>query len=249
MPQTNLPTRRTLLTHGLAILGLVCAHFPSPCSAQEAAAAPDPTEILRAVRLSTALQEGALEGEIRNDSVKLPFHMTLEGKKIAFAFTNPDQIITLHLDDDTFRFTEKLGTADETPVPPARQVEPLRGTDITYEDLALRFLFWKRAEILKEEKFKGRMAWKMRIDNPGSPGPYAVVYAWIDQQSAALLRVQGYNQQGRCVKQFEIISGMKVGDAWMLKEMRVETLDGEKVTGRTSLRLDKPKANGRRPDW
>ena len=180
--------------------------------------------------------------------------MSLAGGRITFAFNNPEQEIALHLDDEDFKYTERRGGGAEKAVPARRHGERLRGTDITYEDLALRFLFWKRAEILDEVEFKGRGAWKMRIDNPGSPGPYAVVYAWIDKESAALLRVQGYNQQGRCVKQFEIISGMKVGGGWMLKEMRVETMDGagDKVVGRTYMRLKKPKERpqgGARPDW
>ena len=214
---------------------------------------PEAVEILRAARFTAALQEGELDGEISNDKAKFPFRMSLAGGRIVFAFTAPDQQIALHLDDDTFRFTEKLEGKPEAALPANRHAESLRGTDITYEDLALRFLFWKRAEILEETEFKGRKAWKIRIDNPGTPGPYSVVYAWIDQESAALLRVQGYNQQGRCVKQFEILSGMKVKDGWMLKEMRVETLDGksDKVLSRTYMRLNKPKDKpaGARPDW
>jgi hypothetical protein len=228
--------------------------LPSVHGRAQAPAQPDPQAILRAVRMTAALQEGDLRGEISNGEVKFPFGMALNGGRIVFSFTQPDQAITLYLDDDTFRFTEKTGMGEEKPVPPQRHGESLRGTDITYEDLALRFLFWKRATILGETELKTRKAWKMRIDNPGAPGPYSVVYAWIDQESPALLRVQGYNQQGRCVKQFEILSGMKVGDGWMLKEMRVETMDGatDKVTGRTYMRLEKPKdrpKDGNRPDW
>lgn len=226
-----------------------------PARAQEAGGKqPDAQEVLRAARFTAALQEGDLDGEISNDAGKIPFRMSLTGGMIRFGFNNPSQTIALHLDDDQFRFTEKMGEKPETAVPPKRHGENLRGTDITYEDLALRFLFWKRAQILEETDFKGRKAWKIRIDNPGTPGPYSVVYAWIDKESAALLRVQGYNQQGLCVKQFEVISGMKVKNGWMLKEMRVETMAGNpaKVVSRTYMRLNKPKdkpAGGERPDW
>lgn len=237
------------------ILAIAVMPVPLPAQAQPGAPAnrPAAVDVLRAARFTAALQEGELDGEISNDKAKFPFRMSLAGGRIVFRFTAPEQQIALHLDDDTFRFTEKPAGKPEATLPATRHAENLRGTDITYEDLALRFLFWKRAEILEETEFKGRKAWKIRIDNPGSPGPYAVVYAWIDQESAALLRVQGYNQQGRCVKQFEILSGMKVKDGWMLKEMRVETLDGknDKVLSRTYMRLNKPKDNpaGSRPDW
>lgn len=214
-------------------------------------AAPTATDILRQARFTAALQEGDLEGELAAAKTKIPFRMTMSDQKIHFVFTNPDQRITLHLGDDRFLFTETLADGKEKPVPATRHAESLRGTDVTYEDLALRFLFWKDATILEVAQFKGRKAWKIRINNPGAPGPYAVVYAWIDQESAALLRVQGYNPKGECVKQFEVLSGMKVENGWMLKEMRVETMVGNpgRVASRTYLRLDKPKKGALRPDW
>ena len=221
----------------------------SSLPAQEAK--PLATDILRQARFTAALQEGDLEGELAGAKIKIPFRMTMADQKIHFVFANPDQRITLHLGDDRFLFTETLADGKEKPLPTTRHAENLRGTDITYEDLALRFLFWKDATILEEPEFKGRKSWKIRINNPGTPGPYSVVYAWIDKESAALLRVQGYNQKGECVKQFEVLSGMKIENGWMLKEMRVETMVGNpgKVASRTYLRLDKPKKAARKPDW
>ncbi|MFM7182654.1 MAG: outer membrane lipoprotein-sorting protein [Verrucomicrobiales bacterium] len=244
MMPPRLPRFRAL---GLLASGLlVCL---APLAAQNAQ--PEASEILRQARFTAALQEGDLEGELAAEKTKIPFRMTMADQKIHFSFTNPEQRITLHLGDDRFLFTETLADGKEKPVPATRHAENLRGTDITYEDLALRFLFWKDATILEVVEFKGRKAWKIRINNPGAPGPYSVVYAWIDQESAALLRVQGYNQKGECVKQFEVLSGMKVENGWMLKEMRVETMVGNpgKVASRTYLRLDKPKKAGRKPDW
>lgn len=243
-----LPTRLTHFhQHGLLVAALLICLPALPAQQQKQ----DATDILRKARFTAALQEGDLEGELAGEKSKIPFRMTMADQKIHFLFRDPEQRVTLHLGDDRFLFTEALAGGAEKPLPATRHAENLRGTDITYEDLALRFLFWKDATILEEPVFKGRKAWKIRINNPGSPGPYAVVYAWIDQESAALLRVQGYNQLGHCVKQFEVVSGMKVGDGWMLKEMRVETLQGNpgRVASRTYLRLDKPKNNGRRPDW
>jgi hypothetical protein len=62
---------------------------------------------------------------------------------------------------------------------------------------------------------------------------------WIDKQSAALLRIEGYDPTGRLVKRFEVISAQKIDGQWMLKQMRVERIDPEtrKTTGITYLEV------------
>ena len=45
---------------------------------------------------------------------------------------------------------------------------------------------------------------------------------WIDKQSGALLRIEGYDKQGRLLRRFEIVSAQKTNGVWMLKQMRIE---------------------------
>ncbi len=212
---------------------------------------PDAATILKAARLTAGLQQGDLDGNLEVGERKVPFHLSMAEGRLRFSFRDPEEHFSLDLGDDAFRFSEtRDGKSGAMPL--AKYAQAVRGTDVTYEDIALRFLFWPKAEVLATDRFKDRPAWKLRINNPRNEGLYAVVYAWVDQETAALVKVQGYNWQGRCVKQFEVTDVMKVGDAWMLQAMRVETLDGnDKVASRTYLRLQKPDrpSAGRRPGW
>lgn len=239
-----IPLRSHLTRAAFCTAALVLAAAPCPADL----AHPPVEQILERARITAAVQQGALAGHMSDGRRRVPLTLEMADKRMRFSFTEPHQVISLDLGGDGFKFFEDIGKGDQA-VPPARYGNRVRDTEITYEDLALRFLFWN-GEMLGEEKLKGRPVWKVRLNNPRREGPYGVVLAWIEQQSSALMRVQGYDWEGRCIKQFEVVSVMSVGDAWMIKEMRVETLDGRgKVTGRTWLRFEEPRrAGGRRPD-
>lgn len=240
---TAMPSRIPL---SLVFLALCAA----PLRAEEAPA-PPAADILKEARLTASLQQGDLDGNLECNDTKIPFRLSMAEGKLSFAFKAPDEQFTLDLGDEAFRFSETRD-GKSNPMALDKYARQIRNTDVTYEDIALRFLFWPSAQVLGTDRFKDRPAWKLRINNPRNEGLYAVVYAWIDKETSALMKVQGYNWKGRCVKQFEVTDVMKVGDNWMLKAMRVETLDGnDKVASRTYLRLDKPadKPTGRRPGW
>ncbi len=50
---------------------------------------------------------------------------------------------------------------------------------------------------------------------------------WIDKDSGALVRVEGYDMSGKLIRRFEVVSAQKIDDQWMLKRMRFETVDPE----------------------
>ena len=68
-----------------------------------------------------------------------------------------------------------------------------------------------------------------------------VALIWVNSGSGAIMRMEGYDRQGKLIKRYEVISGMKVGDAWMLKQMRIETFNPttKNRVGRTYLELEK----------
>lgn len=235
-------------TRIVALLILIAA-LAGPALPASAEAPPAP-EILRRARLTAALQNGEAVGSLEKDGRKVPVRLTMADAKLIFTLADPTESLVLDLADDAFEFY-RVRDGKTVPLPAADHRKPVRGTDVTYEDLALHFLFWPDASLLKEENLRQRRTWKVRINNPRNRGQYAVVYAWIDAETAALMKVQGYDWQGTCIKQFEVTDVMKVDDAWMLKTMRVESLDGNKPTGRTYLRLEKPerRPQGRRPAW
>lgn len=199
---------------------------------------PDASEILRAARMNPLNQTAKLSARLRTDSAKTPFGISLQDGRVTYFFTEPEQAISLEIQEDSSKLTERLGGSAST-VKPARFAESVRNTAITYEDLALQFLYWPRAKLLGDELIRTRRAWKIEAQAPRGQSQYGVARLWIDQETGALVRVEGYNTDGRLVKRFEVISAQKIDGLWMLKTMRVEAVDPSngKVTDRTYLEV------------
>jgi hypothetical protein len=217
---------------GLAVGALRGADPPEPSAA----------EIQRLVRLSYIRQNMSLQGKLRNDTTgtEAPFVLSMMQNTIRFRFENPPQIINLDLNDKGFVLREVVKGRNAA-VPASRYTERVRGTDVTYEDLALRFLYWPNPMRLEDRVAKHRTCWVLQLNNPGASGAYGAALIWVDKASGAIVRMEGYNRERQLIKRYEVISGMKVGEGWMLKQMRIESFDPatRKVTGRTYLELEK----------
>ena len=199
---------------------------------------PSPQEILAAARMNPMGGGITLEAQLRAGSVKVPFVIEVGDGAVRYGFSDPQQDILLRLGEDESTLEERRDGSKST-VPVSKFDDSVRGGLITYEDLALRFLYWKNPRLLESETVRSRDAWKIEIPAPRGASQYGVVRVWIDKQSAALLRIEGYDTDGRLVKRFEVVSAQKIDDQWMLKQMRVERIDPEtrKTTGITYLEV------------
>lgn len=183
-------------------------------------------EILRGVRLNQSSQHRVLDGRLRHGRQTVPFRLVLDGQEIRYEF--PDQALVLRLGESGSQLLEATRGGTQR-VSPARFDAPVQGTDITYEDLALNFLYWPRAKIEGEETRLTRRCWKLHLE-PASRGEsqYAVVLLWVEQQSGAFLQAEGYDSNGKAAKRFKVVSGQRDPETggWMLKSMRIEKLQG-----------------------
>jgi Outer membrane lipoprotein-sorting protein len=211
---------------------LIAFSFTTICRAE-----PDAEAILRAARLNPLGQSISLKAQLRTASANTPFQIVVDDA-VHYRFENPDQELILELRDDSSSLSERLGSKT-APVRPARFDDSVRSAGITYEDLSLRFLYWKDPKLLGEETIRSRKAWKMELQAARASSQYGVARLWIDQESGALLRIEGYNRDGKLLRRFEVISAQKIDGQWMLKQMRVETLDPEtkKILNRTYLEV------------
>jgi hypothetical protein len=211
---------------------LIAFFFTTICRAE-----PDAEAILRAARLNPLGQNISLKAQLRTASANTPFQIVVDDA-VHYRFENPDQELILELRDDSSSLSERVGSKT-APVRPARFDDSVRGAGITYEDLSLRFLYWKNPKLLGEETIRSRKAWKMELQAARASSQYGVARLWIDQESGALLRIEGYNRDGKLLRRFEVISAQKIDGQWMLKQMRVETLDPEtkKILNRTYLEV------------
>jgi hypothetical protein len=213
---------------------------------------PTAQQILEGARISatlTQLDEG-LAGNLRKGGKSVPITLFLKGRDIQFQFSEnqgPWRIFHMRIADDAFNLFEII-QGKTTEFPASKIVQPIAGTDLTYEDLALRFFYWPNPKLDGIEDVGGQSCYKIRIDKPkATSGRYETVYVWIHTKFGAFMKIRGHNQNGGLVKEFQVEDIMKVGkDVWTLRKMQVATCDP--ATGRrisiTDVTFDTPKKVG-----
>jgi hypothetical protein len=213
-------------------------------AAASAMAAPAPTpsakEILESVRLRQAQQELNLQGEIREGATIVPFRLTQTGPVIRYTFSNPDEALQLRLGENDSRLEEVTGEGVEK-VAPAQFDRKVRGTAVTYEDLALRFLYWQTGRVTGENEIRTVNCWKLEMKAPSRQSQYSNVWLWVGKGNGALMKMEAYDWNAKLLKRFEVVSGQKIEGRWFLKELRIEELDpgSGKVKTRTYLDIKK----------
>lgn len=212
-----------------------CAALASPLSAQE----PDANTILEGARLAatlTQIDEG-LQGTLTQGRKKIPITLFLKGKNIQFQFTEDGKLRIFHmrLGDEKFQLFEIIN-GKTVNFPPAKLVEPIAGTDLTYEDLALRFFYWPNPKLEGKEDVGGQECYRLRLDKPkNAAGRYEGVYVWVHTKFGAFMRIKGHDANGGLVKEFQVEDVMKVSDnVWVLEKMQVATHD-PKTNRRVSI--------------
>jgi hypothetical protein len=221
----------------------------SPMADADISADTSAEKLLEGIRLGTTLQHGKLDGHIRKDGKRTPLSLHLSGEDITFQFHTNNTWSGFHMqlkEGEAKLFETEQGKA--TPFPPQKIGEAIIGSDVTYEDLSLRFLYWKDAEIVGEDKIKMQSCYKLRLLNPGKDGRYSLVYIWVHKKYGALMQMAGYDAQGRLLKRFHVTDLMTVDKIQTLKKMNVETYQTgtNKVTGVTYLEFNKPSKAVRR---
>ncbi len=204
------------------------------------AGVPSAREILDLVRLQQSQQQLDLQGQLRSDGTVIPFRITQTGPVIRYTFANPPETVQLRLEEGGSRLdlvflnsTKKLAAS--------RLDEKIGGTAVTYGDLALKFLYWPNAEVLGADTIRTRNCWKLRLTAPSNDAQYKTVLLWVDKESGALMRMEGYDQKNLLVKRFEVVSAQKIEGRWFLKQMRIEEIapGTDKVLNRSYLEIKK----------
>ena len=205
-----------------------------------AAAPPSAKEILDSVRMLESRQQIDLDGQLRENEKVIPFHLTQAGPLIRYSFADPDEVLELRLGENGSRLDLVTDTGTEK-FAAEKLKENVRDTGITYEDLALKFLYWENARVLGDETVRTRSCWKLQVVAPSRDSQYWNVVIWVDKASGALMRMEGYDWNGKLMKRFEVISAQKIDNRWFLKQMRVEELEPSTnhVQSRTYLEIKK----------
>jgi hypothetical protein len=215
---------------------------------------PDAKAILEGARMSatlTKLDEG-LNGNLRKANKKTDLTLFLKGKDIQFQFSEnkqPARIFHMRIGDAALNLFEIID-GKTVNFPAKKLVEPIAGTDLTYEDLALRFFYWPNPKLEGQEDVGGQTCYKLRIDKPrGTAGRYEVVYVWVHTKFGAFMKIRGHDKTGGLLKEFQVEDVMQISkDVWTLRKMQVATHDP--ASGRrlsiTDVTFDTPNKAGPR---
>src|SRR2546430_14420621 len=215
----------------MSLVMALFAHAQSPPSAKG---------ILASVRTMESRQQIDLQGQLRQDNVLVPFRLVQNGPLIRYSFANPDEVLQLRLGENSSRLDlVTAGGAEQFTASKLKQ--KIRGTSVSYEDLAFKFLYWPTARVLGEENVRTRNCWKLQLRAPSRESQYSNVLLWIDKTSGALMRMEGYDWNAQLAKRFEVVSAQKIEGRWFLKQMRVEELQPgtSHVQARTYLEIKK----------
>ena len=223
--------RIKILSTLLLVTGCATFAFSAPPSAKE---------ILESVRLQQAQQQTELNGQLRQDEKVIPFRLSQNGPVIRYSFSNPDEALQLRLGENDSRLEEVTREGVEK-ISPAQFDKKVRGTSVTYEDLAMKFLYWPNARVGGENSIRTRNCWKLELKAPSRQSAYSNIYLWVDKEGGALMRMDGFDWNGQLSKRFEVNSAQKIEGRWVLKEMRIEEFipGTTKVRTRTYLEIKK----------
>jgi hypothetical protein len=118
---------------------------------------------------------------------------------------------------------------------------PIQGTDISWMDLTLSFLWWPGGTTIGTETVKGQPCFVVDVSAAsGEDGKYGRVRLWIAEKFRMILRAEGYDSQGVLLRRLWVKSFKKIDDRWMIKDMEVKSASS---THRTRLRVDQVSVN------
>ena len=210
----------------LGALALAAVLGAAPFNHGAAAAEPDPQELLKVARFASTQQTAAVRGRLRAGAASTPFTLRVEFGKLRFAFENPPRVFEVRLDQESSGVVDAQGR----PLRRGMQEPVANGVDVTVEDLSLGFLYWPDARLLGKETVRTRPAWKIELRPGRSGSEFAIVRVWLDQDSGAMLRIEGFDWKGHLSRRFEVVSGQRIDGQWMLKQMRIEKFSPESAS-------------------
>ncbi len=217
---------------------VICAAFATDFIFAESP--PSAKDIVASVRMIEAQQQIDLQGQLRQNDIVIPFRLVQNGPVIRYSFTNPDEVLQLRLGENNSRL-DVVSDAGTEKFSGSKLNQRIRGTSVTYEDLAFKFLYWSNARVLGEENVRTRRCWKLQLRAPSRESQYSNVLLWSDKASGALMRMEGYDWDAQLAKRFEVVSAQKIEKRWFLKQMRIEELQPgtSHVQTRTYLEIKK----------
>jgi hypothetical protein len=191
---------------------------------------PEAQALLKAARVAQSDMNFKFTGQLRNvsGSKKIPFLLTIAKGATTYEFLDTGDSITLRLGEKDSKLEEKVGGKTQK-VTPAKFDDLVRDTNVTYEDLGLRFLYWPDAKVVDDDVVAARPSWKVIMTPPaGAKSQYAKVEAWFAKADNALMRMEAFDPAGKRVRKYIVRSFMKRDNFWFLQQLEISSGSGSK---------------------
>lgn len=207
----------------------LCAVAMLPGSASADETTPRADDLLAAVRKMTVSQgERDVRGTIRKGRNQVPFSLSSRGDTIVFQYKQKSgwERFDVRISETNVSLYRVTGNK-AAQMSPKDYTDTIAGTDVCYEDLSLRFLYWKGGRVLEDtsdSRIKGRDCYIVEVPNPNAGiGQFAWVRVWVDKENGTTWQIDGYGRDGKLKKRFTITSVQKLSDgSWFFKQMKLE---------------------------
>ena len=115
-------------------------------------------------------------------------------------------------------------------------LKPVQGSDMSWLDLTLSFLWWDNGKVTGAEDFRGFDCYVVNLPAPAKHSEhYSRVKLWIEKEINVMLKAEGFGPDGKLLRRLWVRSCKKINDTWMVKDLEVQRFP---VVHRTKLHID-----------
>lgn len=107
-------------------------------------------------------------------------------------------------------------------LPPPNPTDSIEGTDISWLDATMDFVWWVNPVIVGTDRIKGRLCDILEVEPPAPLADCKKVRLWIDRSQFVVLQAEQLDPAP--VRRMWVRAVQKVDDCWVLKNMEVETI-------------------------
>ncbi len=216
-------------------IALAAVMLVVPVQAVEGEEAPPTADELLAVMRAMTVSQGNKDvaGRIRKGRNKIPFSLSVRGETLAFQYKDGSawKRFDVSIKEKNVDIVQVDGSKAKV-MAPAQYTQKIAGTDVCYEDLSLRFLYWKGGQMVDAgdaSRIKGRDCYVVQVPNPNPKiGQFAWVRMWVDKENGTTWQIDGYGADGKLKKRFSITSVQRLDDGtWFFKQMKLEVRNPE----------------------
>lgn len=118
---------------------------------------------------------------------------------------------------------------EAAPLPPL--TDCIEGTDVTWMDLTLAYLWWPGGRTAGAEEIRGRACWVVDLAAPTNHfGAAGGVRLWLDAKMGGILRAHVFDGAGQLTRRVDVKGFKKINDRWFVQVIEVESRPSRHTT-------------------